>query len=44
MVVFIEALEDKNADVRCVACMAFKLLKVSGTVKVISLYFIANYF
>jgi hypothetical protein len=27
MVIYVEALEDRNADVRCAACMALKLLK-----------------
>lgn len=28
LIVYVEALEDRNADVRCAACMAIRLMKV----------------
>lgn len=30
MVSYVEALEDPSADVRCAACVALKVIKVSG--------------
>lgn len=33
LVVFVEALEDRNADVRCAAAIAIKLMKVRNNVE-----------
>ena len=29
LIVYVEALEDRNADVRCAACIAIRLMKVT---------------